>query len=111
LRILYQYREMRIKQIKQLIGGITLVFFLAGCAQEQQAPNLVPNETSKAPNYWCTWYWQNYLIKAGEGVTNPDPQTVYTNSASRESLNEHTPNESEFEGQLFSNELDRPARA
>lgn len=76
--------------MKQLLKSIALVFILTGCVQEEQVPNLVPVETSKAPNYWCTWYWQNYLIKAGEEVINTDPQTIYTNSAAREGLNEIT---------------------
>jgi hypothetical protein len=43
-----------------------------------------------APNYWCTWYWQNYLIKSGQEVTNPEAGTVYTNPAARDQLNEES---------------------
>jgi len=49
---------------------------------------LVPRKVSSAPNYWCTWYWQNYLIRKGQKVTNPDAATVYTNKAAREQMNE-----------------------
>jgi hypothetical protein len=43
-------------------------------------PNLVPGEPATAPNYWCTWYAQNYWIGRGsdldslDGVTNPAAQ-------------------------------------
>jgi len=54
------------------------------------APNLVPNKKGKAANYWCTWYWQNYLIESGKAVTNPDPKTIFTNQAARENINQET---------------------
>ncbi len=50
--------------------------------------SLVPNEVSVAPNYWCTWYWQNYLILKGQEVTNPDAKNIYTNEAAREEMTE-----------------------
>ncbi len=57
---------------------------------KDEAINLVPKTLNSAPNYWCTWYWQNYLILKGREVTNPDPLTVYTNMAARDQLNEKT---------------------
>ncbi len=76
--------------MKQLILAILLIFILSGCGVKKDIPNLVPNEAGLAPNYWCTWYWQNYLILKGQEVSNPDPATVYTNSAARDELNEET---------------------
>tara|TARA_R110002049_G_scaffold3795_5_gene27552 strand:- start:7150 stop:8784 length:1635 start_codon:yes stop_codon:yes gene_type:complete len=66
---------------------ITMVVFL-GCSSKLENQNLVPTEVGSAPNYWCTWYWQNYLILKGQEVTNPDAQTIYTNMAARENMNE-----------------------
>lgn len=66
------------------------LFLLSSCTVEEQSPNLVPEESGTAPNYWCTWYWQNYLIEKGKEVANPDPKTVYTNSAARENVNQET---------------------
>ena len=71
-----------------------LLLILNGCVQKQQqqtqAPNLVPTEPATAANYWCTWYWQNYLIEGGKPVTNPDPRAVFSNPAGREFMNEKT---------------------
>lgn len=66
------------------------IMLLCVCACEQSVPNLVPTEPADIPNYWCTWYWQNYLIEKGKAVSNPDPKTVYSNSAAREQINETT---------------------
>lgn len=65
-----------------------LVAILFGCDTNRKIQSLVPNEVGTAPNYWCTWYWQNYLILKGQEVTNPDAATVYTNTAAREEMNE-----------------------
>lgn len=70
------------------ITSVFLTFILIGCTVNEQTQNLIPNEVSKAPNYWCTWYWQNYLILKGQKVTNPDAGTIYTNKAAREGMNE-----------------------
>ncbi|WP_167615129.1 hypothetical protein [Maribellus sediminis] len=67
---------------------IFLVAILFGCDTNRKIQSLVPNEVGIAPNYWCTWYWQNYLILKGQEVTNPDAATVYTNTAAREEMNE-----------------------
>ncbi|WP_167605756.1 hypothetical protein [Maribellus sediminis] len=67
---------------------IFLVAILFGCDTNRKIQSLVPNEVGTAPNYWCTWYWQNYLILKGQEVTNPDAATVYTNTAAREEMNE-----------------------
>jgi hypothetical protein len=70
--------------------ALPLVFLLFGCNSSMEVQNLVPDKAGSAPNYWCTWYWQNYLIKKGEEVTNPDAGTVYTNPAARDQLIEET---------------------
>jgi hypothetical protein len=70
------------------ITTILLVFLLFGCTRKEENINLVPREPSTASNYWCTWYWQNYLILKGQEVTNPDAGTVYTNPAAREHMTE-----------------------
>lgn len=69
---------------------IMLIFMLLACKQNEEAPNLIPVHAGTAPNYWCTWYWQNYLILKGQEVVNPDPAAVYTNAAARDELNEET---------------------
>ena len=60
------------------------------CSMDKNPPDLVPVTPAEAPNYWCTWYWQNYLMNEEEKVTNPDAKTVYTNRAAREQVNEKT---------------------
>lgn len=67
---------------------IFLAFILFGCNVKNKIQSLVPTEVSSAPNYWCTWYWQNYLILKGQEVTNPDAATIYTNEAAREEMTE-----------------------
>jgi hypothetical protein len=79
------YRTVRLLTV----GAIALSFIF--CAPEtKKNVSLVPDEIRSAPNYWCTWYWQNYLILKGEKVTNPNPQTVYANMAARDQLDEET---------------------
>ena len=65
-----------------------LLFTIVGCKTQEVSLNLVPTEPGRAPNYWCTWYWQNYLILKGQPVTNPSADKVFTNSAARETMNE-----------------------
>ncbi|HSH19013.1 MAG TPA: hypothetical protein VLA03_01095, partial [Draconibacterium sp.] len=74
--------------MKTTITLLLTTFIFFGCTIKDEVLNLVPNEVSNAPNYWCTWYWQNYLILKGQEVTNPDAGTVYTNSAAREQMTE-----------------------
>ena len=74
----------------KLFGVVICCSIYFGCYLSASKPNLVPNESSLAPNYWCTWYWQNYLIEKGKEVANPDPTTVYTNQAARENVNQET---------------------
>ena len=76
--------------MKIILCSCVSLFLLSNCIVDKQAPDLVPDERGTAPNYWCTWYWQNYLIEKGKEITNPDPKTVYTNSAARENVNQET---------------------
>ncbi|MDR2775823.1 MAG: hypothetical protein LBC19_14020 [Tannerella sp.] len=48
-----------------------------------QTPNLVPGHVSRSPNYWCTWYAQNYWVQRGGEITDFNK---ITNSAAREEL-------------------------
>ena len=75
---------------KIIFYSCVILFLSSSCNVEKQTPNLVPDESGTSPNYWCTWYWQNYLIEMGKEVTNPDSKTVYTNSAARENVNQET---------------------
>lgn len=70
--------------------SVIAIALLVGCTIEEKVLNLVPDEKSTAPNYWCTWYWQNYLILKGQEVTNADAETIYTNKAAREEINEES---------------------
>lgn len=72
--------------MKTKITAILILFMLFGCISSKETYNLVTNEVSSAPNYWCTWYWQNYLIRKGQEVKNPDAGTIYTNKAAREEM-------------------------
>jgi len=79
----------RKREYLRLPGILLLLIFILSCSKNEPAKlNLVPGEASKAPNYWCTWYWQNYHIKQWEPVIAPDADKIYTNSAAREELNE-----------------------
>ena len=52
-----------------------------------EIPNLVPEAPGKSPNYWCTWYAQNYWIGRGEEITD---LKRLSNANAREELNEQT---------------------
>lgn len=74
--------------MKGTTAALLIISSLIGCSVEKELQSLVPSEVASAPNYWCTWYWQNYLILKGQEVTNPDAGTVYTNPAAREEMTE-----------------------
>lgn len=76
--------------IKTGITTLICILLLLGCTSNNNSPNLVPQSSGTSPNYWCTWYWQNYLIKKGEKVDNPDSKNVYTNSAARNELTQES---------------------
>ncbi len=75
-------------KMKITITTVQILFIILGCTIKVEAQNLVPNTVGIAPNYWCSWYWQNYLILKGQKVTNPDARTIYTNPAAREQMTE-----------------------
>ena len=52
-----------------------------------KGPNLVPAQPATAPNYWCTWYAQNYWI--GHGIDLQSLKGV-TNEAARDELSYET---------------------
>ncbi|MGB6152444.1 MAG: hypothetical protein WBG48_10660, partial [Pricia sp.] len=74
--------------MSKVLSIVLVALALFGCASKNDDINLIPDTIASAPNYWCTWYWQNYLILEGKEVTDPDAATVYTNVAAREQMNE-----------------------
>ena len=73
-----------------LVRILFLVLLTGGCTSPNEEINLVPEEAGQSPNYWCTWYWQNYLINKGQAVSVPDAQKIFTNQAARDELNEES---------------------
>ena len=74
--------------MKNCLIALALTLAVVRPVQSQSVESLVPATAGTAPNYWCTWYWQNYLIRGGQEVTDPNAQTIYTNAAAREELTE-----------------------
>lgn len=74
--------------MSKVLSIVLVAIVLSGCASKNDDVSLIPDTIASAPNYWCTWYWQNYLILEGKEVTNPDAETMYTNVAAREQMNE-----------------------
>lgn len=52
----------------------------------QSAPNLVPEQSATAANYWCTWYAQNYWQQRPGEVTDT---SQINNPNAREELTHH----------------------
>ena len=77
----------RNRLLQRIICLVIVALGSASTVWAQSGPNLVPDQPATAPNYWCTWYAQNYWI--GRGT---DLQTLkgVTNQAAREELNYHT---------------------
>lgn len=69
------------KRLLTLLSAVTLL------SPALATPNLIPTDPSTQPNYWCTWYAQNYWI--GRGTDLKSLKTV-TNPAARDEINEHT---------------------
>ena len=57
---------------KKSLLFVGLVFVIFGCRSfdVNNGPNLVPSTPASAPNYWCTWYAQNYWQQRGGEITN-----------------------------------------
>jgi hypothetical protein len=87
LRRSIQWRKATLKPVIRSLPSILLALGFISQAVGQAAPNLVPDEASTAPNYWCTWYSQNYWIGYGTDLKNL--QGV-TNAAAREEINEQS---------------------
>jgi hypothetical protein len=73
--------------MKKYSGVLILLLINVMLIGAEKGPGLVPTEAEKVPNYWCTWYAQNYWI--GRGTDLKDLKGV-TNSAAREEINYHT---------------------
>lgn len=51
-------------------GLLLISSVFVACSTVEKGPNLVPTEPSEAPNYWCTWYAQNYWQQRGGEIKN-----------------------------------------
>ena len=70
--------------MKKIVFHLMISVVLFSCTNRQAGTiNLVPSEPSKSPNYWCTWYAQNYWIQRGGEITDLEK---ITNPAAREEL-------------------------
>ena len=70
--------------MKQLHNLLLLVILISSCSRQHTPEvNLVPDEPAKAPNYWCTWYAQNYWQQRGGEITDFD---AINNPNAREEL-------------------------
>lgn len=76
---------MSLKLILSRSFGL-LFLFLAGCTTKPQGPNLVPLKGATSPNYWCTWYAQNYWIQRGGEIKD---LKMINNPNAREQINYH----------------------
>ncbi len=63
---------------------LIVLLILISCNTEEYEVNLVPDKPAKAPNYWCTWYAQNYWQQRGgeitdfEAINNPNAREELT---------------------------------
>ena len=87
LRRSIERSKVTLKPMIRSLPSILLALGFLSQATGQAAPNLVPGKASTAPNYWCTWYSQNYWIGYGTDLKNL--QGV-TNAAAREEINEQS---------------------
>lgn len=70
--------------MKQVVSILMISFVLFSCTNQQESTvNLVPDQPAQSPNYWCTWYAQNYWVQRGGEVTDVN---LITNPAAREEL-------------------------
>ncbi|HYH56183.1 MAG TPA: hypothetical protein VD772_06190, partial [Anseongella sp.] len=78
--------------MKQAIFLSTFSFVLLSCGGNPGTTvDLVPEEPATSPNYWCTWYAQNYWVQRGGELTDLNK---ITNPAAREELSyDHLYNE------------------
>lgn len=64
---------------------------MVACNTVEKGPNLVPEAPSVAPNYWCTWYAQNYWQQRGGEIYNFN--TINNPNAREELTYEHVFND------------------
>ncbi len=85
-KVLLYYRPVIFLKGNDLVKKVLLSLLLILVTSNLFAVNLVPQEPATSPNYWCTWYAQNYWI--GRGTDLADLKSV-TNSNAREELTYH----------------------
>ena len=56
--------------MKNKILFSAILLCCASCSPVKQGANLLPQQPSDAPNYWCTWYAQNYWQQRGGEIKN-----------------------------------------
>lgn len=70
--------------MKQIVSILIITLALSSCRDQQEPTvNLVPAEPAQSPNYWCTWYAQNYWVQRGGEISDLNK---ITNPAAREEL-------------------------
>lgn len=62
---------MKQLSLNQVIFFFCIIGGMVACtAETAKGPNLVPSTPASAPNYWCTWYAQNYWQQRGGDITD-----------------------------------------
>jgi len=72
--------------MKQFILLLLIAVVASSCSEKTDTVNLVPEEPATAPNYWCTWYAQNYWQQRGGEITDFE---AINNPNAREELTYH----------------------
>ena len=70
----------------RLLRLFLLIGMFAPFSTVRSAPNLVPEKSAEAANYWCTWYAQNYWQQRPGEITD---FTQLNNPNAREELSDH----------------------
>ncbi len=73
------------RQSKNILFYIVAGLIISGVFARSE--NLVPSNPASEPNYWCTWYAQNYWQQRGGEITD---FSQINNSNAREQLNHST---------------------
>ena len=56
--------------MRDLYTTIVGIVFTTILTISEGKPNLVPEDPAEAPNYWCTWYAQNYWQQRGGEISD-----------------------------------------
>jgi hypothetical protein len=72
-----------INKNKLVILSFLILGLFACKKQSETLIKLVPSKPAVSPNYWCTWYAQNYWVQRGGEITDLNK---ITNPAAREEL-------------------------